>query len=271
MVLGGYWLFYGHSSQLPVLITPFSLHDLMSQDNSRLFITLLYSLMGMEMIAVHAGDVDNPQKNYPRVLLISAGIILATVIPASLAIALVIPEKAISLTTGVVEAFTIFLHAFHLEWVIPLITLAIVIGSFGIFLTWMLTATRYLLVAAQDELLPLFLRKTNRAGMPFNQLILQGLIFVVFSSVFVFMPSVNSAFWFLSAAAAQFALLYYVILFVSALHLRYKYPAIKRPFQVGKKPWLLWFLCGMASITCVLTFCFGFLPPPEIKQNQVIR
>ena len=34
----------------------------MESNNLRLFITLLYSLMGMEMIAAHAGEVKHPAR-----------------------------------------------------------------------------------------------------------------------------------------------------------------------------------------------------------------
>ncbi len=270
IVLGLSWIWSGHHSEIK-LIEVMKTEKMVNSDSLRLFITLLYSLMGMEMIAMHAGDVKNPQKNYPRALFWSAIIILATVIPSSLAIAMVVPTKQISLTTGVIEALTIFLQAFHLEWLKPILIISVVIGSFGIFLTWLLAASRCLLLAAEDGSLPRFLKWTNRHDMPVAQLLLQGLIISALSSVFVFMSSVNSAFWLLSAAAAQFALLYYVFLFAAAIRLRYKYKNLHRPFQVGKHPFILWITCGVAIATCLLAFGFGFLPPPEMTQSQIFK
>ena len=270
IVLGLGWIVSGHQSQIHLPGT-IAVEKMLSADSLRLFITLLYSLMGMEIIAGHASEVSNPQKNYPRAILVSACIILATVIPSSLAIAMVISPQQISLTTGVIEAFTIFLAAFHLEWLRPFLIMAVVIGSFGIFFTWFLTAARCLAVAANDGSLPLFLRMTNRHNMPIKQLVLQGLFFTAISSAFIWMPSINNAFWFLSAAAAQFALLYYVVLFAAALRLRYKHKEIERPFRVGKNPILFWLVCGIASAACLIAFAFGFLPPPDVASNQILR
>lgn len=268
MLLGAVWLLTGHTSQIS-----FSAHSLsvptVNSDTLRLFITLLFSLMGMEMIAVHAGDVKNPAKDYPRALIIAAVLILATVIPASLAISAVIPPKEIGLTTGVIEAFTIFLKAFHLAWMEPIMVISIAIGSFGIFFVWLLASSRCLLIAAQDNCLPRFLQKTNAREMPVTLFLVQGVIFSVLCIAFVLMPSVNSAFWFLTASSSQLALIYYLFLFASALRLRYKKPDVIRPFKAGNHPFFLWFICLLAIVTCLISIGFGFLPPPEITQNNI--
>lgn len=243
--------------------------NVFSNDNFRLFVNLIFSLIGIEMVAVHAGDVKNPVRDYPKAMILAAIIILATVIPSSLAIATVISPKEISLTAGVIEAFTIFLNAFDLAWLKTLVILSVAIGSFGIFMVWLLSSTRCLLIAANDDCLPRFFQKTNRQEMPVGLLLIQGVIFTGLSSAFILMPSVNSAFWLLTASSSQLALIYYVFLFASALRLRYKKPDVPRPFRVGKSPAWLWGICLLAIVTCVTSICFGFLPPPDIAKNQV--
>ncbi|PUT42962.1 amino acid permease [Legionella taurinensis] len=263
------WVASGHSSEIDGL--SFSGGSLALSDKLRLYITLLYSLMGMEIIAAHAGDVRDPQTNFPRALLISAGIILATVIPASLAIAMVVPAKKISLISGVIDAYTAFLKAFDLTWLKPIVILAVALGSFGIFFTWFLASSRCLLLAAQDGSLPTFLQKTNREHMPIRLLVLQGVLFSVLSFAFVFLPSVNSAFWLFSAAAAQCALLYYVVIFMTALRLRYCHTQRPRPFRVGRKPWVMPLVIGVGSLSCLMAFAFGFIPPSEMDARQILQ
>lgn len=269
IALGFVWIYSGHPSEVQ-LVSSLKNNGMINMESLRLFITLLYSLMGIEVIAAHAGDVKHPQKNYPIAILLAAVIIIVTVIPSSLAIAIVVPHEQISLTTGVMEALIIFLKAFHLEWAKPLLVIALSIGSFGIFLNWLLATTRYLLVAAKDESLPHFLKQTNQYGMPGIQLILQGVIFSILSSAFIFMPSVNSAFWLLSVVAAQFALLYYLFLFAAALRLHFKFPHIHRPFKAGKHPLVFRLMCAVAAGTCLSAFLFGFILPPEINQEQLV-
>ncbi len=268
-LLGVFWLYSGKPIQINFSFQAITTH-LMSNDNLRLFITLMFSLMGMEMIAVHAGDVPNPEKNYPRVLIISSVIIFITMIPASLAISAVIPAKQISLTKGVVDGFTVFLTAFQLSWLKPLVVIAIVMGSFGIFLVWLLAAARCLFVAAKDNCLPIFLQKTNRKDMPAVLFVVQGVVFTLLCAAFILMPSVNSAFWILTVSSSQLALIYYLFLFAAALRLRYKQPNVERPFRVGKQPWVMWVVCLVAILACLFSIGFGFIPPPELSGSKIM-
>jgi len=268
-LLGIYWIYSGHVSHLHFTLQS-TVTQVFNEDHFRLFVNLLFSLMGIEMVAVHAGDVRNPARDYPKAMLASAVIILATVIPSSLAIAAVISPKEISLTAGVIEAFTIFLNAFHLNWLKTFVIFSVAIGSFGIFMVWLLSSTRCLLIAANDDCLPRFFQKANRQEMPVALLFIQGIVFTVLSSAFILMPSVNSAFWLLTASSSQLALIYYLFLFASGLKLRYKKPEVHRPFRVGKSPALLWGICLVAMITCLVSICFGFLPPPDIAKSQIV-
>ncbi len=267
-LLGVYWVYSGHVSQIHFTLQS-TMTQVFSNDNLRLFVNLLFSLMGIEMVAVHAGDVKNPKRDYPKAMIASAIIILATVIPSSLAIATVISPKEISLTAGVIEAFTIFFNAFNLSWLKPIVILSVALGSFGIFMVWLLSSTRCLLVAANDDCLPRIFQKTNRQEMPIALLFIQGILFTILCSAFILMPSVNSAFWLLTASSSQLALIYYVFLFASGLRLRYKKPDVHRTFRVGKSPALLWIICLLAILTCIVAICFGFLPPPDIAKSQV--
>lgn len=269
IVLGIIWVSTGKASQIHFSLA-MNNEGFISSDHFRLFITLLYSLMGMEMIAAHAGDVKNPQKGYPKALVISAFIILATIIPASLAIAIVVPSGEIGLTTGINQAFIALLKSFNLTWMTPYIITAIAIGSFGIFYNWFLTPSRCLLIAAQDNNFPRFLQQTNKNGMPSVQLTIQGVIFTLICAVFILMPSVNSAFWLLTAACAQLGLIYYLFIFASAIRLRYTQPDLHRPFKVGKGPLMMWILCVMAMTVCTISIFFGFLPPPDLDRGHFI-
>ena len=53
-------------------------------------------------------DVDNPQKNYPKAIMIGSIIIVIIFILGSLAISFVLPAKGINLTAGLMEAYRAF-------------------------------------------------------------------------------------------------------------------------------------------------------------------
>lgn len=267
-LLGIAWLLEGHQAHIEFTITSASKH-FFSSEHFRLFIPILYSLMGMEMIAAYAENVNNPKRNYPFAIFIASILIFFSVISASLAIAIVVPQKEISLTTGIIESFDYFLRAFNLKHWLFLVVIAIAIGSFGIFYSWLISVSRYLLSAAEDGSLPKFLQSKNKYDMPINQMLLQGLIASLVSAVFILMPSVNYAFWLLSVSCAQFGLMYYIYLFCAAIYLRFKKPDLPRPFKVGKGNTLLIFLCAIAILTSILSIGFGFIPPEEMNKEYI--
>ncbi len=259
------WLWSGHSSQntshthwLPSLS---SLHDL------SFFTVILFGLIGLEMSAVHAEEVQNPSKDYPRALLISTVVIYFTLMCASLAIVLVIPHHHLNLVTGLMDAFHIFFTTFHLEKFTALMACFIILGGFSSMSAWIIGPTKGLLVAAEDGLLPLSLQKTNRYGVPVRILMLQGFIVTVLSFIFLVMPTVNSSYWILSALTAQLAMVVYLLMFAAAIRLRYHKNHIPRPYAIpGQwKHWGMWFWAGLGFFTCIFAIIVGFLPPKNIN------
>jgi len=237
-----------------------------SQTGNLAFLTnVLFGLLGLEMAATHAAEMRNPTRDYPRSLFVSVIIILATIVLASLAIAIVVPTKELSLATGVMQAFTAFAHAYGLTWLSPLMAACIILGGLSGVSAWIIGPTKGLLVASQDGSLPPFLAKTNARDVPVRILILQALIVSALSMLFILMPTVNSSYWILSVITAQVALLVYIFLFAAALKLRAAKPHVRRSFHSPA----LRIVSGLGIASCALVIGFGFWPPAEIPMQSI--
>lgn len=230
---------------------------------------LVFGLMGMEMSGVHAGDVRNPQRDYPRALFISAGVILVTLILGSLAIAMVVPLANLNLMSGVIDAFAIFFNTFHLPFLIPLMAALIVIGSLGCASAWIIGTARGISVASEENNLPLFLQRKNQCNMPTGILISQGIIFTALCTLFIYLPSINATFWFLSNLTAQLALMFYLLLFAAAIRLRYKHAAIDRPSKIPGGKLGIYLVAGVGMLSCIIIFSLGFLPPAQVAAGNI--
>jgi glutamate:GABA antiporter len=269
ILLGIFWYLLGH----PMQIT-FSLDTLipnMSSPGEFVFFSgVLVSLCGLEMSAVHARDVENPQKNYPRVILLSAILILGLYILGVLAIAAVVPQKQINLVSGSLQAFSFFVSAYGLNWLTPLIAMLLAFGAFGTLSTWIVGPSKGLLAAAQNGDLPPFFRKLNRHKMPVALLITQAVIVTLFSAVFLFMHTVSSAYWILNATLAQLYLIMYILMFAAAIKLRYKYPHVKRAYKIPGGMMGMWTVGGLGLIGSLATFFIGFFPPSQITTGNTV-
>lgn len=269
-MLGLLWLYLGKPSQIEFSVNRL-LPDQWDMKNLAFMTNILFGLMGMEMSAVHAGDVDEPEKNYPRALGYSCLIILTTLIFASLAITLVVPLSELNLVSGLIDAFAIFFKAYNLAFLIPVLAFLIILGSLSGAAAWIIGPARGLWVASNDSDLPRFLKKQNKENMPLGILLLQGFIVSLLCGLFFVMPSVKSSYWLLSNLTAQLALLFYILLFSAALRLHHKCTHVKRAFKIPGGVWGIWLVCGVGILACLGAVFLGFLPPTQFEVGSVAR
>lgn len=267
ILLGLLWLYQGrplaldwHQSWIP---------QFNSLSQFALLPGILFGLLGMEMSAVHAEEVKNPQRDYPRALLYSTGIIFATLMFGSLAITLVVSPSQLSVVSGLIDAYALFFKAYHLSWMTQVMALLIIMGALSCVSAWIIGPTKGLLAAAKDGALPHFLSKVNRYGAPVPILLIQGIIFTLLCFVFQLFESVNAAYWLLSDLSAQLALVVYVIMFAAAIKLRYKFPHLSRPYRIPGSNVMMIVVAGVGMLCCTGAILIGFIPPAQIPIQHV--
>lgn len=268
IVLAFIWLALGKPIQIsfePSALLP----NLKETDNWISLTAIMASFLGIELATVHVNKIADPKKNFPRAIFCSVIIILITMILGSLAIAIVLPVGQISLVNGVMQAFTNFFQAYHLNGFMPIITLLILIGSLGGIINWIISPAKGLLQAAQDGFLPAFLSKENKYGVESNLLIIQAILVTIICLIFLLMPSVNASYWLLTALSTQLYILMYVLMFLAALYLRFKYPQQARPFSIPGKKYGMWVICLLGLVGCGITLWVGFMPPTGIDVGNV--
>lgn len=267
--LGIAWYFTGNPVQINFTLDAL-VPNMSSIGELVLFSGVLISLCGLEMSGVHANAVENPRKNYPKAILLSAVLILGLYVLGVLAIAIVIPKEQINLVAGSLQAFSFFVNAYGLNWLTPVIAILLAFGALGTLSTWIAGPSKGLLAAAQSGDLPPLFRKLNRHGMPIALLIAQAIVVTLFSSVFLFMPTVGAAYWILNATLMQIYLIMYVLMFGAAIKLRYKFPQVKRAYKIPGGIMGMWVVAGLGIMGSIATFLIGFFPPAQIAVGNVI-
>ena len=155
-------------------------------------------------------------------------------------------------------------------FLVPVVAVLIAIGVIASASTWIIGPSKGLFATAADGELPPRLEKLNRHHVPQNVLILQAAVISVLAIiVFVFMPSVDDAFWILTALTAQTYLLMYVIMFIAALRLRYTRPDVPRPYKVPGGKVGMWLVCGIGALAGIAGIVLGFVPPQGMEVSIV--
>jgi len=270
IVLGFVWIKQGHILQIEFTKSAF-FPNLSDVNHLSFLLGILFGLVGMEMSAVHADEVREPSKAYPRAILWSTIIILVSLVFSSLAIAIVVPHKTLNLVTGLVQAFQFFFQTYHIAWMTPVITILIIIGGIGGVAAWIIGPTKGLLVATMDGSAPAIFGRVNRYGVPVVILFLQAIICTLLCSVFLFMPSVSSSYWVLTAITAQLAMLAYIVLFAAAIYLRYKKPDVKRDYKIPFGNAGIWTLGILGIFSSISVITLGFFPPSQIEVGSLLR
>ncbi|MES2272702.1 MAG: amino acid permease, partial [Chlamydiota bacterium] len=176
----------------------------------------------------------------------------------------------IQLASGGMEAFTYLFKAFNMGWAIPVIAAVTTFGALGMMSTWIVGPSRGLLATAEDGDLPPLFQKTNKQGMPVSILITQAIIVTVLSTVFLFMPSVNSSYWALVALASMLYMIMYVLMFITAIRLRYKHPHTPRIYKIPFGNPGMWIVSLLGIFGASFGFVVGFFPPSQIDTGALI-
>lgn len=196
--LGIYWFFSGHPLQIGFSSSEV-LPSLSTSSTWVSLISVMASFLGMELSGVHVNDIEKPNKNFPKAILIAASFILFSMLFGSLTIALILPKENINLISGVLQVFSSLFASLNLSGFTPILALLIIIGSIGNMINWLISPAKGLFHASEEGFLPPSLTKINRYGVPSRILIVQAVLVSAFAGFFLLVPSINAFYWFLTA------------------------------------------------------------------------
>ena len=231
--------------------------------------TIITAFLGMELAAVNVKNIKNAQRNYPIGVILASLIILLTMIFGSLAIAFVIPQNQIGLTTGIFQTFAYYLDAFHLKWLVGIMSILVVFASVGEMINWIISPARGLQQAAQTGTLPKFLAKNNEHGMPGHVLVIQAILVTLVCLCFTLFKTMNDIYWLLTDLSTELYVMMYVLMFLSALVLHYKDKNIKKSFKIPGGTPIKWLLCLFGLTSCLTTLVIGFIPPSLLQFGSI--
>jgi amino acid transporter len=188
----------------------------------------MWNYMGWDNAATVAGEVENPQQNYPRAMLWSTALVAVSYLLPLGAMA-VAGISTTSFGTGDWADVAVLLGG-------PLLGLALIAGGaingFGMFNALVLSYTRLPMAMAEDGMLPRILARRNRRGVPWVSVLLCGAGWAAALSLpFERLISIDLVLYGSSL----------LLEFVALAVLRVREPELERPFKAGNlaAAWLL--------------------------------
>lgn len=267
--LGVTWFLMGHPTQIP-----FSAHALVpdfSHWGNIVFLAGLFlAFSGLEVSAGYAGEVKNPQKNYPKAIMIAAGITFFLFMLGALSIALVIPKENISLVSGLMEALRLYLAQYGLSWILPVLAILLVVGAIAEVNSWIIGPVKALYTTSIHGNLPPFFQNLNKHGMPTHLLLFQAIIVTIVSFIILYMPTISTSYWIMTAMSAQIYLIMYIFMFIAAIRLRYSHPHVPRVYKIPHPHKGIWFVSSLGILASIFAIIIGFVPPTQLTTGSSI-
>jgi putative glutamate/gamma-aminobutyrate antiporter len=263
--LGGYWLIAGKHIAIPFHASKLA-PNLGSANNLVFFVGVVLGYAGIEMAGFHAKETRNPKRDYPRAILLAAVLIVGISILATLAIAFVVPAAKLSLVSGILQAFAFFFKAIGVgAWATKVMAGLVALGTLALISTWLLGPSKGLYAAERTGDLPPELHYVNKRHVPVALLVTQAILSTLFALLFLFVPSINTSYWMLTALTTQILVMMYILIFAAAIRLRYTQPDVPRAYKIPGGNVGMWIVAGMGIVGSAFALIIGFIPPSGVS------
>ena len=263
LLLVGILALLGSGSATP--IPPASLLPSFSQLPTILFFAnLCFGYAGLELAPTMAEEVVEPRRTFPRAIVISGVTIAACYLTGTISLLWALPQKEISILSGVNQAITKAGAAHGLPWLGPPIALLMTLAGLGGLGAWLIGAARLLFVGGLDRYLPpVFGRTHPKWKTPYVALLVQGILAAVFILAATQGSTVKAAYLKLANATLIIYFLPYLYMFASAIRLRETIAEAPGAVPVPGGRIGSLFVNGLGFLTTAVAIVLALIPPAD--------
>lgn len=240
------------SFEFSSFIPKFTFHDLSYVS------VIIFNFIGLEIIATFRKQIDNPQKDMPKIVLCSGILIAFFYILASFGLSVAIPKENLSLDTGLIESFQILL-GMNNNIVIVIVSLMFMYTLFVSLLSWTEGVNIECLAASKEKGLPAIFGYQNKKGN------LIGASFVTWITTFLIILTElfiqkKDLFWSFFALNLITLLLTYLPMFLAFKRLREKDKLRYRPYKVPGNKLVINLIAYIPTILLSLSIILTMMP-----------
>lgn len=241
-----------------------------------LWATVAFGYAGLELSSTMGREIQNPSRNLPNSIYISAPVIACIYILGIGSLLWFVPEHEVNIITGPFQAVSAGVrnHLGSLWWLVPLAAVASTIGRIGGVGAWLVGPARVAFVIGLDRYFPpAFGRVHPRWRTPYVAILVQGVLALIFLLISVLGKGmkVEAAFLILLDTSLLIYFIPYVYLFICFLsHCR----RARAQNHVLKVPggWSGALLIGLSGLFVTLfSMAATLVPPPDTPNPWVFE
>ena len=250
--------------------------DLSNLPALNLLASIAFAFAGLELASTMADEVENPRRNLPRSIFISAPLIAVVYVIGTAAVLWWLPNKDVNVVSGFLEA--IKTGADHVSptliWVAPLCAALYSIGNIGSVGAWLIGPARVAFVIGLDRYFPKSFGAVHpRWHTPYVAILVQATLATIFLLLSVLGKGTNVEDVYLILLDTQILIYFipYLYLFIVFLiHRRRGENSSEVVLAPGRSigAWLTG-LSGM--IVTLFAMIVATIPPPDMGNSLLFR
>ncbi|RHW65409.1 amino acid permease [Clostridium botulinum] len=238
--------------------------------NLALLSSVMFGLTGAEVTAAFAGEVEDAKKTIPKAIIFCAIFITILYILCSSAITFVVSPEKIGAANGLIEAFRLITEQFGIgQWFLTLMAVLMTIEALGGVSLYIMSPITMLFETSKNGVLPPFLTKTNKNGVPINALLVQGIGISIVIIITTLLPTVNAIYSILIIMTAITGLIPYLLMFASYIRLKKmeklqaKGESTEEFYEISKSKQFSTFVSIVGLISVIFGIVTSFFPPSD--------
>ncbi|AEF18017.1 amino acid permease-associated region [Thermoanaerobacterium xylanolyticum LX-11] len=244
--------------------------NLSSLSNIVFFSSMIFAYAGLELAPTLAERTENPERTFPRAIVLSAFIIPALYILGTISITFIVPQKEIGLATGIMQAIQIIFNKIGLKYLIGVAAFLIFIGGIGGINAWIIGPINMIFTSSKGIMPQFFTKSHDKYGTPVNAMITQAIIVSLLILMAFSTPTVESAYWLLSAMTSILYFIPYLVMFSALIVLRYKKPDVKRLYKVPFGNFGAWLVGGIGFLVVLFSIILSIIPPAGMNLGSLL-
>lgn len=228
--------------------------------NSISFISvIIFNFLGFEVITTLSSDMPNPKKQIPKAIVLGGILIMFFYIISSFGMGVAIPVDELSVSSGLLDSFTLLLGSGGTIF-IAIIGILFIATLFSNIISWSFGVNYVACSAAKDHSLPkIFALESKNSKTPIGAAIVNGIVAAILVIVSHIIPN-KDIFWNFFALNMITLLLSYVFIFPSFLKLRRIDKTRERPFKIPGNRLFIKCISYIPMVILLLSITFSAVP-----------
>jgi amino acid transporter len=244
-------------------------------ESMRFLPVLVYNALGFELMSSAGEEMRDPQRDVPRVVLLSGAVISVVYVLGVVGILLAVPLSELSLLTGTWDALAALGPRFGSagDAAVLLLGSGFLYACVANIVTWSLGVNRVAAAAALEGALPSSLGRLHpRFNTPARAFVVMGLVSTALLLGNAALASdASNAFWMIFKLSGLCFLLSYLLVFPAFALLRRRQPDQPRPYRMPGGSGVAWAAAGLCWLFIAVACLLFFVPSPGVDPAQAAR